>query len=85
MVKRIKAAPSYILTKGGITSSDIATQALNVKKAVVSGQILPGVPVWQLGAESRFAGLTYIVFPGNVGDTNALVDVVHHLKSDNRK
>jgi uncharacterized protein YgbK (DUF1537 family) len=80
IVKRIKTAPSYILAKGGITSSDIATQALKVKKALVSGQILPGVPVWKLGDESRFPGLAYIVFPGNVGDENAVVEVVHRLK-----
>jgi uncharacterized protein YgbK (DUF1537 family) len=80
IVKRIKTAPRYILAKGGITSSDIATQALSVKKALVRGQILPGVPVWQLGAESRFPVLAYIVFPGNVGDENALVNVMHQLK-----
>jgi uncharacterized protein YgbK (DUF1537 family) len=85
IVKRISITPRYILAKGGITSSDIATRALNVKKAFVSGQILPGVPVWQLGAESRFPGLTYIVFPGNVGDTQALVDVVDKLKPNNGK
>ena len=85
IVKRISTTPRYILAKGGITSSDIATRALNVKKAFVSGQILPGIPVWQLGAESRFPGLTYVVFPGNVGDKNALVDVVNQLKSDTRK
>jgi uncharacterized protein YgbK (DUF1537 family) len=82
IVKRIKTAPRYILAKGGITSSDIATQALNVKKALISGQILPGVPVWKLGAESRFSNLAYIVFPGNVGDANALVEVVRQLKAD---
>jgi uncharacterized protein YgbK (DUF1537 family) len=71
IVKRIKTAPRYILAKGGITSSDIATQALNVKKALISGQILPGVPVWKLGAESRFPNLAYIVFPGNVGATQS--------------
>jgi len=80
IVRRLKAPPRYILAKGGITSSDIATQALNVKKATVSGQILPGVPVWQLGDESRFAGLAYIVFPGNVGDENAIAEVVRQLK-----
>ena len=80
IVKRIKAEPRYILAKGGITSSDIATQALKVKKALVSGQILPGVPVWKLGDESRFPGLAYIVFPGNVGDENAVAEVVHKLK-----
>jgi uncharacterized protein YgbK (DUF1537 family) len=82
IVQRIQTAPRYILAKGGITSSDIATWALNVKKAIVLGQILPGVPVWQLGAESRFPNLAYIVFPGNVGDDQALVDVVRQLKAE---
>jgi uncharacterized protein YgbK (DUF1537 family) len=45
----------------------------------VLGQILLGVPVWQLDAESRFPNLAYIVFPGNVGDDHALVDVVQQL------
>lgn len=80
IIRHIQTAPRYILAKGGITSSDIATRALNVKKAIVLGQILPGVPVWQLGAESRFPNLAYIVFPGNVGDDNALVEVVQQLK-----
>lgn len=80
MVQRLQTAPRYILTKGGITASDIATRALNVKKAMVLGQILPGVPVWQLGSESRFAGRPYIVFPGNVGDDQALLEVVKQLK-----
>ncbi|MDH3799142.1 MAG: hypothetical protein OES70_10900, partial [Desulfobacterales bacterium] len=35
IVQRIQTAPRYILAKGGITSSDIATRALNVKKAIV--------------------------------------------------
>ena len=85
IVQRIQTAPRYILAKGGITSSDIATRALNVKKAIVLGQILPGVPVWQLGAESRFPNLAYIVFPGNVGDDHALIDVVKQLKTDPAK
>jgi len=51
----------------------------------VLGQILPGVPVWKLGAESRFPNLAYIVFPGNVGDVKALVDVVRQLKADLKK
>jgi len=48
----------------------------------VLGQILPGVPVWKLGAESRFPNLAYIVFPGNVGDAHSLADVVRQLKPD---
>jgi uncharacterized protein YgbK (DUF1537 family) len=80
IVQRIQTAPRYILAKGGITASDMATRALNVKKARVLGQILPGVPVWQLGTQSRFAGMAFIVFPGNVGDIDALVEVLRQLK-----
>jgi uncharacterized protein YgbK (DUF1537 family) len=65
--------PKYLIAKGGITSSDIATKALNIKRATVLGQVLPGVPVWKAGEESKFPGISYVIFPGNVGDTNALV------------
>lgn len=81
VVQSLTARPRYLLAKGGITSSDIATQGLGVKRAMVLGQILPGVPVWQLGAETRYPGLSYIVFPGNVGGPNALADVVTVLRS----
>ena len=51
-----------------------------MRRAQVSGQILPGVPVWELGPETRFPGLHYIVFPGNVGDDRALLNAVEKLK-----
>lgn len=76
MVRALSIRPRYVLAKGGITSSDIATRGLDVKRAVVRGQILPGVPVWQLGVESRYPGLVYIVFPGNVGGEDALVKII---------
>jgi uncharacterized protein YgbK (DUF1537 family) len=76
IVLAISTVPRYILAKGGITASDLATGGLGARRAMVLGQIQPGVPVWQLGPESRYPGLAYIVFPGNVGDRRALVDVV---------
>ncbi|RMF04439.1 MAG: hypothetical protein D6768_03275 [Chloroflexi bacterium] len=76
VVRGIATRPRFLLAKGGITSSDVATQGLNIKKALVMGQILPGVPVWQAGPESRYPGMAYIVFPGNVGGPNALVEAV---------
>lgn len=79
IVKNIKNEPKYILAKGGITSSDIAVKALGVKKAFVKGQILPGVPVWQLGIETKFPSVPYIIFPGNVGDENALTNALTKL------
>jgi uncharacterized protein YgbK (DUF1537 family) len=77
IVQAISTRPCYLVAKGGITSSDVATQGLGVKRALVLGQILPGVPVWQLGPESRYPGMPYIVFPGNVGGSEALVEIVN--------
>ena len=63
----------------GITSHDIAVHALRIRVASVLGQIIPGVPVWRLGPESRWPGLPLVVFPGNVGDENALTRSVRLL------
>ncbi|AQK83655.1 ketose-bisphosphate aldolase class-II family protein [Zea mays] len=84
IVRRIDSKPHYIIAKGGITSSDIATKALEAKRAKVMGQALAGVPLWQLGPESRFPGVPYIVFPGNVGDNSALAKVVKSWASPSR-
>jgi uncharacterized protein YgbK (DUF1537 family) len=79
IVQRIACQPRYLVAKGGITSSDVATRGLEVKRAMVMGQVLPGVPVWQLGEETKWPGMAYIVFPGNVGDDNALAAVRERL------
>ena len=75
-VRGLAATPRFLIAKGGITSSDTATRGLDVRRAIVRGQLLPGVPVWRLGPESRFPGLDYVVFPGNVGGESALVEAV---------
>ncbi|KAF2298445.1 hypothetical protein GH714_023598 [Hevea brasiliensis] len=76
IVRRISIRPRYIIAKGGITSSDLATKALEAKCAKIVGQALAGVPLWLLGPESRHPEVPYIVFPGNVGDSKALAEVV---------
>lgn len=80
LLKTVSASPRYLLAKGGITASDIATAGLGVRRAMVLGQILPGVPVWRLGPESRYPGMPYIVFPGNVGGPEAVAEVVKMLR-----
>jgi uncharacterized protein YgbK (DUF1537 family) len=80
-VAALQATPRFLVAKGGITSSDVATKAVGVRRAIVRGQILPGIPVWRLGDESRFPGLDYIVFPGNVGGPDALAEVCRKLSS----
>ncbi|UUX33537.1 four-carbon acid sugar kinase family protein [Fundicoccus culcitae] len=79
IVQKLSVKPRYILTKGGITSSDIAVKALGVKKAMVMGQIIKGVSVWQLGSESKFRKIPFIVFPGNVGNEWSLVEIYNKL------
>jgi uncharacterized protein YgbK (DUF1537 family) len=78
-VRRIEARPGFIIGKGGITSSDIGTRALEARRALVLGQVRPGVPVWRLGDESRYPGLPYVVFPGNVGEAGTLAEIVTDL------
>ena len=83
IVDKITVQPSFIIAKGGITSSDVGTKGLHVKKANVLGQIKPGIPVWQTGAESKFPYMPYIIFPGNVGTETTLREIVEDL--DNQK
>lgn len=82
VVERLTCHPRFIIAKGGITSSDIATEGLGVRRAEVAGQAIPGVPVWRLGEESRLPGLHYVVFPGNVGGPSAIADVVQMFRAD---
>jgi uncharacterized protein YgbK (DUF1537 family) len=82
VTRKIKTRPKFVVAKGGITSSDIGTKALDVTKAIVLGQILAGVPVWLLGEESRFPGIPFVVFPGNVGDRDALAQVISILRNN---
>lgn len=83
VIRNLSVRPRFMVAKGGITSSDVATGGLGVKKAMVLGQALPGVPVWQLEKESRFPGLAYIVFPGNVGGLDALDELYEKLSREN--
>jgi uncharacterized protein YgbK (DUF1537 family) len=79
-VKDLTVQPAYIIAKGGITSSNIGTVGLSSKRALVMGQIIPGVPVWKLGPESKFPGMAYVIFPGNVGEGNALKLILEKLR-----
>ena len=83
IVRRMKARPGFIIAKGGITSSDIGVKALKVKKALAMGQIAPGIPVWRLGPEALFPGMSYVIFPGNVGGEETLREMVEGLTKNN--
>ncbi len=75
---------AWVLAKGGITSSDIATEGLQIRRALVVGQLFPGiVSVWVNQSEDseRLRGLPLIVFAGNVGDETTLLRAVDILRS----
>lgn len=79
IVSLLPVRPSFILAKGGITSSDVGTIGLHVKKALVLGQVKAGIPVWLTGGESTFPGMPYIIFPGNVGAPETLREIAEEL------
>jgi uncharacterized protein YgbK (DUF1537 family) len=83
VVRRVdgRLPPAFVVAKGGITSSDVGTRGLGVRRAEVAGQVLPGIiSVWILPEDSAFPGLPYIIFAGNVGEEDSLARVIEILR-----
>ncbi|HMS71376.1 MAG TPA: four-carbon acid sugar kinase family protein, partial [Saprospiraceae bacterium] len=80
VVKSINVKPKFIISKGGITSSDIATYGLSIKRAIVLGQVEKGISVWQTDESSKFPLMPFIVFPGNVGSKDTLKNVYDKVR-----
>jgi len=81
LVRDLDRPVSYVVAKGGITSHDVLADGLEVKKARVMGQILPGVPVVRTPPGGRFAGIPYVIFPGNVGTEHSLLEIYNIFNS----
>ena len=79
IVSNLTIHPEAIISKGGITSHDVAKYGLGIKKATVLGQIEPGIPILKLSSQSKSPGTYYIIFPGNVGETDSLYKIVKKL------
>ena len=80
-----QSSPSYIVAKGGITSSDVAVRGLQITRATVSSTLLPGIVSLWIVEHGPSAGLPYVVFAGNVGDKTSLVHVVDRLESARKR
>ncbi|WP_243229854.1 four-carbon acid sugar kinase family protein [Microbacterium sp. CIAB417] len=81
LVRRVLeiAPPRFVIAKGGITSSDVASEALRIRRATVLGPMLPGiVSLWQ-PETGPAVGIPYVVFAGNVGVADSLARVVATL------
>ena len=83
VVSRTLAArpPRFVIAKGGITSSDVASRGLSIRRAMVRGSLFPGiVSVWE-PAEGPATGIPYVVFAGNVGSDTTLTEAVEKLSA----
>ena len=70
-VHALVPAADVVIAKGGITSADVARLGIGARSALVLGQIVPGVSVWELTAFDGHRVL-YVVVPGNVGGPDTL-------------
>lgn len=63
-----------VVSKGGITSAEVAKTYFGAKRATVRGQIAAGISVWEYETDRGIG--TQVVVPGNVGDSQTLVDAL---------
>lgn len=86
VVRRVldRTPPRFVIAKGGITSSDVASRGLEIGRAIVRGPMLPGiVSLWEpIVGPAR--GIPCIVFAGNVGGDESLADVADKLSTDQK-
>jgi uncharacterized protein YgbK (DUF1537 family) len=81
IVQTLPTTISFLISKGGITSNDVLSKGLNLKSARLLGQIIPGCSMVRTSSDHpRYKDLPVVLFPGNVGDQDALVTVYHRLK-----
>ena len=70
----------FLISKGGITSNDVLSTGLALTSARLLGQILPGVSIVRTAVDHpQFPELPVVLFPGNVGDADALTTVYQRL------
>jgi len=70
----------FLISKGGITSNDVLSDGLGLRTARLLGQVLAGCSLVRTPEDHpQFPGLPVVLFPGNVGDENALLIVYGRL------
>jgi uncharacterized protein YgbK (DUF1537 family) len=80
VVRGLPADIGFLISKGGITSNDVLSTGLALPKARLLGQILAGCSVVTTPSDHpQFPNLPVVLFPGNVGDADALATVYMRL------
>ncbi len=82
IVRNLPPDIGFLISKGGITSNDVLSDGLSLKKARLLGQILAGCSVITTPKNHPlFPSLPVVLFPGNVGDNEGLVTAYQRLKA----
>jgi uncharacterized protein YgbK (DUF1537 family) len=80
VVRNLPKTLGFLISKGGITSNDVLNSGLALRTSRVVGQILPGCSVVCCPPDHpRYPNLPVVIFPGNVGDEQALATAYSRL------
>ena len=80
IVRGLPTDIGFLISKGGITSNDVLSTGLALRSARLLGQIIPGCSVVRTPIDHpQFPNLPVVLFPGNVGDANALATTYQRL------
>ncbi|MEH1865587.1 MAG: four-carbon acid sugar kinase family protein [Nostoc sp.] len=80
IVRGLPSNIGFLISKGGITSNDVLSTGLNLTSARLLGQILAGCSMVLTPSDHpQFPDLPVVLFPGNVGDADALGTIYQRL------
>ncbi|MEH2403932.1 four-carbon acid sugar kinase family protein [Nostoc sp.] len=80
IVRGLPSDIGFLISKGGITSNDVLSTGLALTSARLLGQILAGCSMVLTPSDHpQFPNLPVVLFPGNVGDADALGKVYQRL------
>ncbi|WP_448266137.1 four-carbon acid sugar kinase family protein [Nostoc sp. DSM 114159] len=80
IVRGLPSDIGFLISKGGITSNDVLSTGLALTSARLLGQILAGCSMVLTSSDHpQFPDLPVVLFPGNVGDADALGTVYQRL------
>ncbi|MBD2102767.1 four-carbon acid sugar kinase family protein [Leptolyngbya sp. FACHB-261] len=82
IVQGLPSDIGFLISKGGITSNDVLSTGLALRSARLLGQILAGCSMVRTPVDHpQFPDLPVVLFPGNVGDADALATVYRRLSN----
>ena len=81
VVRNLPVTTGFLISKGGITSNDVLSNGLALRTSRVVGQIHAGCSVVRCpDNHPRYPRMPVVIFPGNVGNEQALAKVYLRLK-----